>query len=53
LLKGNGKGKFTVVSNFKSGLDIKGEIRRIVHLQDKKQLLLLKNNAPAQLLQQN
>jgi hypothetical protein len=53
LLAGDGKGNFQATSALISGLDIKGEVRRIIYLQDKKQLILLKNNAPAQLLQQN
>ena len=53
LLKGNGKGEFSAVSNLQTGLDVNGEIRRIIHFTDKKQILLLKNNAPVLVLQQN
>ena len=53
LLTGDGKGNFDAVSNSYSGLTIDGEVRRIIHLKDQKQVILLKNNAPAQLLQQN
>jgi hypothetical protein len=52
-LTGDGKGNFQATSALKSGLDVKGEVRKIIYLQEKKQLILLKNNAPAQLLQQN
>ncbi|HEY5772878.1 MAG TPA: VCBS repeat-containing protein, partial [Chitinophagaceae bacterium] len=53
LLTGDGKGNFQATSTLNSGLDANGEVRRIIYLQEKKQLILLKNNAPAQLLQQN
>jgi len=53
LLIGDGKGKFRTVSNLSSGLDVNGEVRRIIYLQEKKQIILLKNNAPAQLIKQN
>ncbi len=53
LLKGNGKGEFNTIPNKKSGLTINGEVRKVIYLQDKKQIMLLKNNAPAQLLLQN
>ena len=53
LLTGDGKGNFQATSALISGLDAKGEVRRIIYLQEKKQLILLKNNAPAQLLHQN
>lgn len=53
LLTGDGKGNFQATSTLSSGLDVNGEVRRIIYLLDKKQLILLKNNAPAQLLQQN
>ena len=53
LLSGDGKGDFQTTSALISGLDISGEVRRIVYLQAKKQVILFKNNAPAQLIQQN
>jgi hypothetical protein len=53
LLIGDGKGNFQPTSALRSGLDVNGEVRRIIYLQDKRQLILLKNNAPARLLQQN
>ena len=53
LLSGDGKGIFQTTSAVSSGLGINGEIRRIIYLQDKKQVILLKNNASAQSLQQN
>src|SRR5688572_16985220 len=52
LLTGDGKGNFQAGPAFRSGLDVKGEVRRIIYLQDKKQVILLKNNGPAQLFQQ-
>ena len=51
LLTGDGKGNFEAVSNSYSGLTVDGEVRRIIHLKDKKQVIFLKNNAPAQLFQ--
>lgn len=53
LLKGNGKGGFDAVSVIQTGLNVKGEVRRIIYFSDKKQILLLKNNAPVQVLQKN
>ena len=47
-----GKGNFQPTSALSSGLDAKGEVRKIIYLQEKKQLILLKNNAPSQLLHQ-
>ena len=46
-LTGDGKGNFQAISTLSSGLDAKGEVRRIIYQQDKKQIILLKNNAPA------
>lgn len=51
LLKGTGKGQFSAVSNLQTGLEIRGEVRRMIYLPDKKQILLLKNNAPARVHQ--
>ena len=53
LLTGDGKGNFETSSTLSSGLDVNGEVRRIIYLQGKKQMILLKNNAAAQLLTQN
>lgn len=53
LLTGDGKGNFQASPTFRSGLDVNGEVRRIIYLPVKKQIILLRNNAPAQLLQQN
>ena len=53
LLIGDGKGNFHAASNIVSGLDINGECRRIIYSPEKKQIILLKNNAPAQVFQQN
>lgn len=49
LLKGNGTGKFTPVDFVTSGLKIKGEVRKMIYLKDKKQVIFLKNNANSQL----
>src|SRR4030095_9647790 len=48
LMTGNGNGKFSAVLNSQSGLTIKGEVRRILYDMQKKQLVLLQNNAVAQ-----
>jgi len=53
LLLGDGKGNFKTSPNLSSGLDVNGEVRRIIYLQEKKQIILLKNNNAAQVLQQN
>jgi hypothetical protein len=53
LLAGDGKGIFQTTSAVSSGLGINGEIRRIIYLQEKKLVILLKNNAPAEILRQN
>jgi hypothetical protein len=49
-LSGDGKGIFQAVSAVSSGLGINGEIRRIIYLKDTMQVILLKNNAPAEVL---
>jgi len=48
LLKGNASGKFTTVDYVISGLKIKGEVRKMIYLKEKKQLIFLKNNGLAQ-----
>src|SRR5688572_10638391 len=53
LLTGDGKGNFQATSALNSGLDVKGEVRRIIYLRENKQVILLKNNAPPQLIRQN
>jgi len=53
LMTGAGNGKFISIPRTDPAFDINGEVRRIIYLQEKKQIILLKNNAPAQLLQQN
>jgi enediyne biosynthesis protein E4 len=52
-LTGDDKGNFQTILPLNSGLDVNGEVRRIIYLQETKKIILLKNNAPAQLLQQN
>jgi enediyne biosynthesis protein E4 len=47
-LKGNANGKFTAVDYTTSGLAIKGEVRKMIYLKEKKQVIFLKNNAAAQ-----
>jgi len=50
LLKGNGDGSFTAVPMNESGLKIKGEVRKLVPLNDAKHyMILLRNNAPAKI----
>jgi hypothetical protein len=53
LMTGNGNGKFSAVLNSQSGLTIKGEVRRILYDMQKKQLVLLQNNAVAQVFKLN
>jgi len=48
LLKGKGRGNFTAVSPAENGLNVKGESRKMVYLKDKGMVILLKNNAAAQ-----
>jgi len=48
LLKGSSNGKFNAVDYVTSGLKIKGEVRKIIYLKEKKQLIFLKNNGAAQ-----
>jgi hypothetical protein len=44
LLKGDGSGNFSPVSPAKSGIKSNGEVRRIIYLPDKSQIVLLRNN---------
>lgn len=50
LLKGTGNGNFVSVSSAENGLTVRGEVRRIIYLKDKKAatVILLKNNDAAQ-----
>lgn len=50
LLKGTGKGNFISVPPSENGLSVRGEVRRIVYLKDKKAstVILLKNDDAAQ-----
>ena len=48
LLKGSSNGKFNAVDYVTSGLKIKGEVRKMIYLKEKKQLVFLKNNGAAQ-----
>jgi len=47
-LKGDGKGGFTAVMAGASGLSIRGEVRRMVYLENSGRVIFLKNNAAAQ-----
>jgi len=50
MLKGDGKGAFNAVPVINSGLNIRGEVRKLVYLKEKgnSSLLFLKNSAAAQ-----
>ncbi|MBP6431722.1 MAG: VCBS repeat-containing protein [Ferruginibacter sp.] len=48
LLKGISNGKFTAVDYTSAGLNIKGEVRKMIYLKEKKQIIFLKNNGVAQ-----
>jgi len=48
LLKGDGKGGFTAVMPGTSGLSIRGEVRKMVYLENSGRVVFLKNNAEAQ-----
>jgi hypothetical protein len=50
LLKGDGKGNFSAVSSTKSGINVNGEVRRIFFNKENKKIILLKNNAKADVL---
>lgn len=52
LLTGDGKGGFNAVSPVVSGLSIRGEVRRIVYLEDGT-VIFLKNNEAAQVFKKN
>ncbi len=53
LLKGIGGGKFTAMPHSAAGLNMKGEVRRIIYLKEKKQVVFLKNNSVAQVFRVN
>ncbi|HQY12873.1 MAG TPA: hypothetical protein PK133_11695, partial [Ferruginibacter sp.] len=49
LLKGNGGGSFSSVSPAEDGLTVRGEVRKIIYLKEKKSMLVfLKNDNAAQ-----
>lgn len=48
LLKGNGKGSFTAVSQTEDGLKVRGESRKMIYLKENNILVVLKNSAAAQ-----
>jgi hypothetical protein len=48
LLKGNGKGDYTPVSDTVDGLKARGESRKMLYNKQNHQLIILKNSAPAQ-----
>jgi enediyne biosynthesis protein E4 len=48
LLKGDGNGSFTPIPNTSSGIQTRGESRKIVYLKDSKTFILLKNSTAAQ-----
>jgi hypothetical protein len=48
LLKGNGKGFFTVLPHTSDGLKVRGESRKMVYLKENNLLVILKNSAAAQ-----
>lgn len=52
LLKGDGKGNFVPVPALRSGLNVRGEVRKLVPLNDKggRSVILLKNSAAAQVI---
>jgi hypothetical protein len=49
LLKGDGKGQFSAISYVNAGLDLRGEVRKIIYLKGKNSpvLIFLKNSAAA------
>ena len=52
LMKGDGKGKFVPVSASNSGLNVRGEVRKLIPLNDKtgRLVILLKNSGAAQVV---
>ena len=53
LLKGDGKGSFTVIPHTTDGLKVRGESRKMVYLKENNLLVVLKNSAPAQVFTLN
>ncbi len=53
LLKGLGVGKFSVISPAASGIMSSGEVRKIIYLPDKSQIVLLRNNTVAEVFFKN
>jgi enediyne biosynthesis protein E4 len=53
LLKGNGSGTFTAVSNTAGGLKARGESRKLIYLKESSLLIVLKNSAAAQIFTLN
>lgn len=53
LLKGNGNGSFEALPHTSDGFKVRGECRKLVYLEGSKQLIILKNSAPAQVYRQN
>ena len=53
LMKGNGKGSFTAVPHTTDGLKVRGESRKLVYLKENSLLMVLKNNAAAQVFTLN
>ncbi|HRO48333.1 VCBS repeat-containing protein [Agriterribacter sp.] len=54
-LKGDGKGKYSFVPNSKTGMIVKGEVRDIIQLHNKKgsAVLFIKNNDAVQVFKRN
>jgi enediyne biosynthesis protein E4 len=48
MLKGNGNGEFTAVPHTTDGLKVRGESRKMIYLKENNLLVVLKNNAVAQ-----
>ncbi len=52
IILGNGKGNFTTVQNLKTGLQLKGSVKDIIHLNGKKNQFLFTQNNSSPLLYQ-
>ncbi len=52
-LKGSGKGQFTSLSNLKTGLNLKGDSRKISYIKSNKQLLIWMNEGRSQAIKLN
>ncbi|WP_462254893.1 VCBS repeat-containing protein [Ferruginibacter sp.] len=53
MLKGNGKGEFTAVPHTTDGLKVRGESRKLIYMKENNLLVVLKNNAAAQVFTVN